>query len=505
MAVLQRQNLPVLVRVLTHTGPEYWVKELTEICIRHSRNLYYTVQFANLFLSILMTNEGRILKSVDALHLHFGTTSEVSGLLPSFRVTWNDLAEALTSTKEFTTKIQELKYKAARNGELTVLTHDETFKPLFALIGQNKMAQAMGELHALHTFRGYTGCTFGISPQRSTSDECFRKAVRATFDAYLMAKVRFVFSDSPIRIIKGARACFKSLLAVGEDPLHLAIRLEYCWGGKVCGPSKRIRELHRKFNVPALEIERFWQPEDVLPEPVQWPSVPMKDTRSPTEWISFCKYPFQSDTGYISYVNELAKISADYSDYMQRKNSSGVSAIKILQNGASRKHFEGLQNSSRLRVRLGIKGKRLGVGTTRNEQLHRELKSWMRNIYQCHVDRLKTGFRLFLFTKLITHSSAAYSPTLQQKSQQRLLSIIAGKLRSSSTFLQIPTIPIQNVLATHITRKRLHETSVKVHASSTNARKLKKKNNSLCWEKNDIKMRNSQGTDTNIFKRRRTK
>ena len=249
LAVLEKQNLPILVRVLTHTGPEYWVKELTERCIRHSRNLYYTVQFANLFLSILMTNEGRILKSVDALHLHFGTTSEVSGLLPSFRLTWNDIAEVLATSKEFTTKIQELKYKAARAGELTVVTHDETFKSLFALIGQKKMAQAMGELHALHTFRGYTGCTFGISPQRSTSDECFRNAVQATFDSHLAAKVRFVFSDSPLRIIRGARACFDSLLAVGEDPLHLAIRLEYCWGGKVCGPSVRVRELHRKFSI----------------------------------------------------------------------------------------------------------------------------------------------------------------------------------------------------------------------------------------------------------------
>ena len=76
----------------------------------------------------------------------------------------------------------------------------------------------------------------------------------------------------------------------------------------------------------------------------------------------------------------------------------------------------------------------LGVGTTRNEQLHRELKSWMRNIYQTHEDRLQTGLRVFLFAKLLTHSSAAYSPTLKQCSQQRLLSIIAGKLRPAQFF-----------------------------------------------------------------------
>ena len=67
-----------------------------------------------------------------------------------------------------------------------------------------------------------------------------------------------------LRVIGGARACFKSLLAVGEDPIHLAIRVEYCLGGKVCGPSLRIRQLHNKFSVANLGFVKFWQPEDLL-------------------------------------------------------------------------------------------------------------------------------------------------------------------------------------------------------------------------------------------------
>ena len=78
ITALQNLNRPVLVRVLTHTGPEYWAKELSEKCIRHSRDLYYTTQFADLFLSVLLTNKRRILTSVDALHLHFETSSVVS-------------------------------------------------------------------------------------------------------------------------------------------------------------------------------------------------------------------------------------------------------------------------------------------------------------------------------------------------------------------------------------------------------------------------------------------
>ena len=91
LALLQRVNRPVLVRVLTHNGPQYWVKALTVTCIRHSKELYYTSRFADLFLSMLLTNEGRISTSVDALYLHFGRvgrtppfTSNLFGVLERY-------------------------------------------------------------------------------------------------------------------------------------------------------------------------------------------------------------------------------------------------------------------------------------------------------------------------------------------------------------------------------------------------------------------------------------
>ena len=103
---------------------------------------------------------------------------------------------------------------------------------------------------------------------------------------------------------------------------------------------------------------------------------------------------------------------------MQRKNKKCVSALTILKNGETRVHFEALQNSSRLLAHLGLKRKRLAIGTTRYEQLHKELKSWGRNtyiyiyIYQSHKGRLQSGFRIFELAKLLSHSSAAYSPIL---------------------------------------------------------------------------------------------
>ena len=80
------------------------------------------------------------------------------------------------------------------------------------------------------------------------------------------------------------------------------------------------------------------------------------------------------------YVTELAKVATSYRELMSKRNSKGGTALNILINGSSRTHYECLQNSSRLMTRLGDKRMMLGTGTTRNEQLHRELKSWGRNI-----------------------------------------------------------------------------------------------------------------------------
>ena len=111
------------------------------------------------------------------------------------------------------------------------------------------MSQIQGELHALHTFRGFTGCTIGISAQKSTGHACFMKAVHDIFDKELASKVFFLFSDAPGRIYNAVHSVFNNLLAVGEDPMHLIFRLEYCWGGKRLPPSQRVLELHKKFSV----------------------------------------------------------------------------------------------------------------------------------------------------------------------------------------------------------------------------------------------------------------
>ena len=211
--------------------------------------------------------------------------------------------------------------------------------------------------------------------------------------------------------------------------MHLIFRLEYCWGGKRLPPSQRVLELHKKFRVPGRSYAPFYTRDIILPDSMKWPNHPTPDVRTPDQWSSFCSTSFEEDGGYQSYVTELATISASFIEWMSRTNKNGVNALRILQNGSSRSHYEYLQNSSRLLTRLGNSGLRLAVGTTRNEQLHYEFKTWMRNIRMSHITRLYTCIRVFVFCKLVTHSSACYSPTLIQTTQSRLIHLIASEIR----------------------------------------------------------------------------
>ena len=176
--------------------------------------------------------------------------------------------------------------------------------------------------------------------------------------------------------------------------------------------------------------------------------------------------------------------------------------MEILRNGASRHHFEFLQNSSRLVARLGSTGKRLATGTTRNEQLHRELKSWSRNIYQSHKGRLQNGFCIFEFAKLLTHASAAYSPTITQLRQRKLLLLIAGRLRQDGFFPDLlPIVGIRSV-SSPLNRGSLQTALVPTDTGVASARKKKRQLNKQMWDKTAKKFC-SKPTTTNIFKRAR--
>ena len=48
-------------------------------------------------------------------------------------------------------------------------------------------------------------------------------------------------------------------------------------------PSARVRQLHRKFGIATLTMERFWQPDDIDHTSCEWPLNIVADTRTPSQ------------------------------------------------------------------------------------------------------------------------------------------------------------------------------------------------------------------------------
>ena len=185
---------------------------------------------------------------------------------------------------------------------------------------------------------------------------------------------------------------------------------------------------------------------------------------------------------------------------MGKRNSKGVTALKILQNAATRHHYEYLQNSSRLIARLGKNAVRLAVGTTRNEQLHREFNVWMRNIRRSHTTRLLICIQIFVFLKLITHSSAAYYPTLVQTTQARLIHLIAGDIQHNGFFPPpIHSIQIDNLYCLG----DVHKPYVVLEPAVGKKRLVKRKLQKHMWSIDNHDSRVKRTNTTNIFMRPR--
>ena len=107
----------------------------------------------------------------------------------------------------------------------------------------------------------------------------------------------------------------------------------------------------------------------------------------------------------------------------------------------------------------------------------------------------------------MTHSSAAYSPTITQTSQQKLLFLIASKLRTAGIFSSYYTRLGQT---TGQSLSKLSGNLDVAYYNNSNSslnitRKLNLQLNKRNWENRLKRVRINRPTPTNIFKRPREK
>jgi len=88
-----------------------------------------------------------------------------------------------------------------------------------------------------------------------------------------------------------------------------------------------------------------------------------------------------------------------------------------------------LFNNLRILHRIPVKRRPLaGSGTTANEAFHSELNRWFRHSSEVYGQTVDLQLRLGVLGKLLTHSSALWSPTLRQMRHQSVLAQRAAAL-----------------------------------------------------------------------------
>ena len=141
--------------------------------------------------------------------------------------------------------------KCTESGEWTILSHDATFKSLFSVIGQEKMAQKAGELHAVHSILGKSGASPGLSTQHTEGKACFQNALTSLLPLDARQTTRWVFSDTPATALAAGADLFLGLVGVAEDPMHLVFRVEACFGERRTPLSRICLQIQKKFTVPS--------------------------------------------------------------------------------------------------------------------------------------------------------------------------------------------------------------------------------------------------------------
>ena len=68
----------------------------------------------------------------------------------------------------------------------------------------------------------------------------------------------------------------------------------------------------------------------------------------------------------------------------------------------------------------------LPIGATSDEALHAEMKRWFNAIYDMHKPTLILELRVFQLSKLLSHNSALYRPTIVRIRQNLVLARVAG-------------------------------------------------------------------------------
>ena len=431
LAYVATQNSIDLVLLLTQDGPKYVLKQQTAPALRVNKMLYITNDFADLLLAKAIKHKGKIHSMFNDITMEWVSRGSPCAWLGCRRA---DTRQAVFAQVMASTSVKNLRdalvNTATDHKEWLVCSHDATFQVLFSAIGQLPMQQKKGEYHALHTFLGRSGAVPGFSLQSTEGPANFCSAVAEVLPLSARLTVQYLFSDNPA-FVEGANAVLPNLVAVAEDALHLVLRVEACTGEKRTSLSSCLLRVMKRFRLPCPGPFYHGRTNDDDCDQGHWSEdFAEEDVPGDWNWDDRVVKPYSS---HQEYIDDIQVLCAQHFDQMHKKDKKGRTIEQILRAGVSYKHFRYLWNGSHIIEALhhAMDPKEvelLSFGTCSNEALHFQLKACQEQIIQQRIQTFPPQLEAFSLAKLLAHHSAAYHPTLAQRKESEILSLMQGRL-----------------------------------------------------------------------------
>ena len=460
LGFVSKQNTVDMALLLTRAGPKYVLKQHTAQALRINKMLYISNDFADLVLAKAIKNRGKIHSMFNDITTEWVCQGSPCAWLGCRRGdTRQEVFEQVMALKPVQDLRNALVTAATAHDEWMVCSHDATYQILFSAIGQLPMQQKKGEFHALHTFLGRSGAVPGFSLQRTEGPDSFRSAVAQVLPHSARMTVKYIFSDNPSSV-EGSTDVLPKLEAVAEDALHLVLRVEACTGEKRTALSSCLLRIMLRFRLPwAGSFFHGDADGSEARDAGQWSDGFAQDgAPADWDWDAQVTKPYSS---HQEFINDIQVLCAQHLDQMKRKDKKGRTIQQVLKAGASYTHFRYLWNGSHIIAALhqAMTPKEvelLGFGTCSNEALHFQLKACQEQIIQQHIQTFPPQLEAFSLAKLLAHHSAAYHPTLAQRKESEILSLMQGWMTKG--FLPpLEEGQIQPTLCREALRKPVHQ------------------------------------------------
>ena len=249
-------------------------------------------------------------------------------------------------------------------------------------------------------------------------------------------QVRYVASDQPSRVLfESLKDVFPSFAGLYLDAMHLVMVYNTAFWRRDTPGQHAVRRIQAKFSkVDYSRHEGFWgaiyegqDMECLTEEEERARALILTGDMSAHRAVYLLNNMDDACPWYrrVDFILAIAAVAASFPAEMDRRTYvQGRPMRRVLWTATAPSRLAWLWNALVIRRQLPRRMQALlGSGTTPNEALHSEINRWYRNQPEVFPSTLALQLEVALMSKLLSHDSAMYSPTLRQWRQDVVLAM----------------------------------------------------------------------------------